>query len=214
MAASGIIEFHASSGAPSHPFQLDRFVAGSGTEWNRLGFFGLTGPGSFIPVGNYQETTFTVNESGTPANIGVNTASGKLQNLKFVNSSTVNPNSSGAVAVNTITLQDATLRVRFTQPSGTAVQTQNAMLRCVILGASSGVANEATKVSGINVQAFEVGQDTSWEKISDDATDNYIELTSRATPAIVHDYHLGISVSPITTGEKKSFAFLFRLEYF
>lgn len=213
MAASGVIEFHASSGAPSHPFQLDRFVAGSGTEWNRLGFFGNTGPGSFVTVNNYQDTTFVVNESGTAVNIGVNTASGKLQNLKYVNSSTVNPNSSGAVAVNTLSRNDATFRVRFTEPSGTAVQTQNVMLRCVALNASSGVDNESAVVSGINVQAIEVGVSTTWEKLSDNASDNYISLSSRTSTAIVHDYHLGLSVSPITTGEKKNFAFLFKLEY-
>lgn len=213
MAASGVIEFHASSGAISHPYQLDRFVAGSGTEWNRLGFFGTTGPGSFVTVNQYQDTTYTVNESGTPPNVGVNTASGKLQNLKYINSSTVNPNASGAVALSTITPQDATIRVRFTEPSGNAVITQNAYLKCVKLNASSGVDSESALVSGITVQVFEVGQDSSWEKISHDASDNSKTLTSRATAKIVHDYHLGISISPINTGEKKDFAFLFKLEY-
>ncbi len=213
MAASGIIQFHASSGAPSHPFQLDAFVAGSGTEWNRIGFFGAAGPGSFVTVSQYQDTTFTCNESGVPPNIGVNAQSGKLQNLKYVNATTVNPNASGSVAVSTITLPDATVRIRFTQPSGTAVQTQNAVLRCVQLGATSGVANEDALVSGINVQAFEVVVSTGWEKISHDAADNYISLSSRAGTSIMHDYHIGLSVSPIATGERKDFAFLFKLEF-
>lgn len=213
MAISGVIQFHASSGAPSHPYQLDPFVAGSGTEWNRIGFFGSTGPGSFITVNTYQDTTFTCNESGVAPNIGVNAASGKLQNLKFINSASVNPNGSGSVAVNTITRPDATLRVHFTEPSGHAVTTQNAKLLCVQLGATSGVASEATIVTGITVQVFEVGVDTAWEKITDDAADNAKSLSSRATASIIHDYHLALSLSPINTGEKKDFAFLFKLEY-
>lgn len=212
MAASGIIEFHASSGAQSHPYQLDRFVAGSGTEWNRIGFFGESGPGNFVSVSTYQDTTYTVNESGIAPNIGVNAASGKLVNLKYINSSSVNPNASGSVALTSITLPDATLRVRFTNPSGTAVQTQNAKLLCVQLGATSGVASESTVVSGVVIQAFEVGVDSTWTQISQGAT-NVKTLSSRATPAIVHDYHLGISASPTNTGEKKDFAFLFKLEY-
>lgn len=213
MAISGIIQFHASSGAVSHPFQLDPFVAGSGTEWNRIGFFGTTGPGSFVTISQYQDTTYTVNESGIAPNIGVNAASGKLTNLKYINSSSVNPNSSGSVAVNTITAPDATLRVRFTNPSGQAVQTQNAKILCVQLGATSGVASESALVSGITVQVFEVGVDSSWTKISHDASSNSKSLSSRTGTSIIHDYHLGISVSPVNTGEKKDFAFLFKLEY-
>lgn len=213
MSISGIIEFHASSGAPSHPWQLDPFVPNSGTEWNRIGFFGASGPGSFITVNTYQDTTYTVNESGVAPNSTINSASGKLQNLKFINSASVNPNGSGSVAVNTITLQDATIRVRFTEPSGTSVETQNAVLKCVSLNASSGVPDEDALVTGVTVYAFEVGQDTAWEKISDDAADNYISLSSRATQSIIHDYHIGLSVSPISTGEKIDWAFLFKLEY-
>jgi len=212
MAISGIIQFHASSGARSHPYQLDPFVAGSGTEWNRIGFFGSTGPGSFVTVSTYQDTTYACNESGIAPNIGVNTYSGILQNLKYVNSASVNPNGSGSVALSTITAPDATLRVRFTNPSGTAVQTQNAKILCVQLGATSGVASESALVSGITVQVFEVVVDSSWTQISQTGT-NSKNLGSRATNSIIHDYHLGISVSPINTGEKKDFAFLFKLEY-
>lgn len=213
MNQSGIIEFHASSGAPSHPFQLDRFVAGSGTEWNRIGFFGASGPGSFVTVNTYQDRTYCVNESGVAPNSTISATSGRLQNLKFINSASVNPNSSGSVAVNTITIPDATLRIRFTEPSGNAVQTQNAQIKCVQLGATSGVANEDTVVTGINVQVFEVAQDSAWTNISNIASSNSKSLTSRATAHIVHDYHLGISASPINTGAKIDWAFLFRLEY-
>jgi len=212
MAISGIIQFHSASGARSHPYQLDPFIAGSGTEWNRVGFFGSTGPGSFVTVSTYQDTTYACNESGIAPNIGVNVYSGILQNLKYVNSASVNPNGSGSVALTTITLPDATLRVRFTNPSGTAVQTQNAKILCVQLGATSGVASESALVSGITVQVFEVAVDSAWTQISQTGT-NSKNLGARATNSIIHDFHLGISVSPINTGEKKDFAFLFKLEY-
>lgn len=216
MAVSGVVEFHASSGSPAGTaggFQLDPFVAGSGTEWNRMGFFGSSGPGSFVTVNQYQDKTYACNESGVAPDSTINTASGELTNNKFVNSTSVNPNASGSVALSTLTEIDATIRVQFTEPSGNAVETQNAELKCVQFGATSGVANEDAVPTGVTVQAAEVGQDTSWEKISDDAADNSISLTSRATASIVHDYHLAISVSPISTGEIIDFGFLFKLEY-
>jgi len=213
MAISGIVEFHASSGAPSHPWQLDPFTAGSGTEWNRIGGFGDSGPGSFITVNTYQDKTYTCNESGVAPDSTINSASGELQNNKYVNSASVNPNGSGSIAVSALTEQDATVRIQFTEPSGNAVTTQNAKLKCVALNASSGVDDQSTLVSTVTVHAFEVGQDSAWEKISDDAADNEIDLTARATAAIVHDYHVALSMSPISTGENISFGFLFTIEY-
>lgn len=216
MAVSGVVEFHASSGSPAGAaggFQLDPFTVGSGTEWNRIGFFGASGPGSFVTVNTYQDKTFACNESGVAPDSTINTAEGELTNLKFVNSASVNPNASGSVAVNTITEIDATVRVHFTEPSGNAVTTQNALLKCVELNAASGVPDEDAIPTGITVYAFEVGQDSAWEKLTDDAADNQISLTSRAGSSIIHDYHLALSASPINTGEKIDFAFLFKLEY-
>lgn len=213
MAVSGVIEFHASSGAPSHPYQLDPFVAGSGTEWNRFGFFGASGPGSFVTVNTYQDKTFAVNESGVAPDATINAAQGELTNLKFINSASVNPNASGSVGVSTITEPDATIRIQFTEPSGQAVETQNAQLKCVALNAASGVDDEDALVSTVTVQGFEVVQDSAWSKFSDDAADNALSLSSRATASIVHDYHVGLSVAPINTGENIAFAFLFKLEY-
>ena len=213
MAISGIIEFHASSGAASHPWQLDPFVAGSGLEWNRLGLFDTSCPGSFVTVNTYQNTTYTVREDGNAVDGAINTASGQLSNNKYVNSSSVNPNSSGSVGVSTLTIQDATLRVRFTEPSGNAVITQNAELLCVQFNASSGVDDEDAVPTGVTVQAFEVGVDTAWEKLSDDAADNTMAFGDRAGSSIIHDFHMAISVAPILTGQRIDFGFLFQLEY-
>jgi len=213
MAISGVIEFHASSGAASHPYQLDPFVAGSGTEWNRFGFFGASGPGSFVTVNTYQDKTFAVNESGVAPDATINAAQGELANLKYINSGSVNPNASGSVAVSTITDLDATIRVRFTEPSGQAVVTQNAELKCIALNAASGVDDESALVTGVTVQGFETVKDSAWTKFSDDASSNSLSLSSRAGTSIMHDYHIALSVAPINTGEKIDFAFLFSLEY-
>jgi uncharacterized protein YpuA (DUF1002 family) len=136
-----------------------------------------------------------------------------LTNLKYINSSSVNPNGSGAVGVSTITQQDATLRVQFTEPSGNAVVTQNAMLKCVNINAASGVDDEDALASGITMYGFEVAVDSAWSKFSDDAASNELSLANRAGESIVHDFHIGLSLSPIGTGEKTDFAFLFKLEY-
>lgn len=213
MAISGVIEFYASSGSPAGDYQIDPFVANSGQEHNRIGFFGDSGPGSFITINTYQDKTFVVNEDGDAVPGAVNTASGELTNLKYINSSSVNPNASGSVGVSTITEMDATLRVQFTEPSGNAVTIQNATLKCVNINAASGVDDEDALASGITMYGFEVGKDSSWSKFSDDAADNELSLADRAGSSIVHDFHIGLSLSPIGTGEKTDFAFLFKLEY-
>ena len=212
-AASGVIEFWASSGSPAGAYQIDPFVANSGQEHNRIGWFGSAGPGSFITINTYQDKTYIVNEDGSAVPGAVNTASGELTNLKYINSSSVNANASGAVGVSTITQIDSTLRVRFTEPSGNAVTIQNAMLKCVNLNAASGVDDEDALASGITMYGFEVGVDSAWSKFSDDAADNQLDLANRAGSSIIHDFHMGLSLSPVGTGEKTDFAFLFKLEY-
>lgn len=213
MAISGIIEFHASSGSPAYPYQIDQFVAGSGEDYNRLGWFGDNGPGSFITIFLHQDTTFIVNESGQAVPGATNPASGELTNLKYVNSTNVNPNGSGSVTLSTLTEQDATLRIHFTEPSGNAVTTSNGVFKCVSLNASSGVDNVDTIPSNVLVYAAEIGQDSSWTKISDDAANNELAVGDRAGSSIVHDFHIGISVSPRITGQKSDFGFYFELEY-
>lgn len=210
-AVSGIIEFHASSGAPTHPRQIASLLPGSGQDYNRAGFFGSSGPGSFVTINTYQDTTFIVNEDGNPS--GAFTASGKLQNNKYIGASNVNPNGSGSISVSALTRPDATFRVRFTEPSGNAVTTQNAQLKAVNLTATSGVSDETAKVSGLLIQCFEVGVDSSWTLISQTGTNNYASLSSRATSTIIHDYHIAVSVSPLAVGIRRDWAFLFKLEY-
>lgn len=213
MAISGIIEFYASSGSPAGAYQIDHLVAGSGQEYNRLGWFGDDGPGSFLTIFLHQDRTFVVNEDGNAVPGATNPASGELTNLKYINSTGVDPNSSGVVALNTITELDATLRVRFTEPSGNATTTSNAVLKCVELSATSGIDDEDAIPSNVLVYAAEIGQDSSWTKISDDAGDNELSLGDRAGSSIVHDFHIGLSVSPRITGKKADFGFLFQLEY-
>lgn len=211
MPISGIIQFHSSSGAPCGSLQFDTLVANSGQMYNRIGHFGISGPNSFVSTNTYQDTTYIVNEDGAVS--GAYPASGKLSNLKYVNSASVNPNSSGSQAVSGISRNDATIRIHFTQPSGTPCTTQNAKFRCVALNASSGIDNIATLASGLYVQAFEVGVSSAWSLISQNGAQNYISIADRAGSSIVHDFFVGISASPISVGVLKSHGYLFSLEY-
>lgn len=213
MAVSGIIEFFASSGSPAGSFLLDTFVAGSGTEYNRIGWFGANGPGSYITISTYQDRTFMVDEEGSPVIAAINAASGELTNLKYINSTQVDPNASGTVLLTTITEQDATLLVHFTHPTGAATTVSNIFLKSVNLNAASGVPDDTVGASGVNIYAFEVAQDSTWTKISNDASPNSIQLGDRASSSIYHDFHIGISASPLLTGEKNNFALVFELEY-
>lgn len=209
-AQSGVIEFHASSGSPTHPRQIVSLLPNSGQDYNRLGMFGAGGPGTFVLLSQYQDTTYIVNEDGNPS--GAWAASGKLSNNKFVNTSSVNPNSSGSIAVSALTPIDATFRVRFTEPSGNAVQTQNVFLQVVKLNASSGV-EVGTVVSGINIYAFEVGQASAWTLLSQSALSGSLALTSRGTAKIIHDYHIAVSCSPLAVGIKRDYGFVFIVEF-
>jgi len=210
-AISGVIEFWASSGAPSAARQLANLLPMSGQDYNRVGFFGTGGPGNFIRINEYQDTTYIVNEDGNPS--GAFTASGKLSNVKYVTSTTLNPNSSGVIAVSGLTMPDATVRIRFTEPSGTAVQTQNGKFRAINLNASSGTDDCTINVSGVNIYAFEVPQATSWTLISQAGAVNYISLTSRTSAKIWHDFHIALSASPLAVGIKNNFAFEVYLEF-
>lgn len=211
-AESGIIEFWSASGAPCAQTQIALLIPNSGQDYNRVGWFGTTGPGSFIVINTYNDTTYIVNEDGNPS--GAFTSSGKLNNCKYVNATSVNPNSSGSQAVSGLPEHAATLRIEFTEPSGNAVTTQNVYLKAIKLNNASGCDDENVKVSGMLIQAFEVVPTvTGWTLISQTGTNNYIQCSGRSTASIVHHYHVALSVSPLQTGERIDFGILFKLEY-
>ncbi len=214
MAISGIIEFYASSGAPAASYAIDSFIVGSGYDYNynRFGFFEAGGPGTFVTIGTYQNSTYIVNQNGEAVPSSWNAQSGELTNLKYINDGTVNPNGSGVVDVNTITEQDATFLVHFTHPTGAATTMTNASLRCVAINSQSGVDSVSALVTGLNIYGFEVGQDASWTKLSNDAATNQLTLVDKSS-STVHDYHIGLSVSPINTSINVSFGFVLELEY-
>ena len=112
-----------------------------------------------------------------------------------------------------MTEQDATVRVHFAHPSGWACTTSAAKFRCVTFGATTGVDDETAVESNVVLRLFEVGRDTAWTKVTYDASVNYISLDDRAVASVVHDWHIGMTAAPNTTGEKIDFGFWFELEF-
>lgn len=176
----------------------------------RLGFFGANGVTSAVIVGDYQDRTHRTNHGGSDL--------AQLINLKF--SSTSVALVSGVTFPNMpdIPGSSGTLLCRFTEPTAQQVSTQNSSFRAVAFNSTSGVPNIDTIPSNLTIQAFElqntVGStgNSSWTEITSGS--NALSLNNQAATASVHDFIVGVSLSPTVTGTNRDFGFMIRLEYF
>jgi hypothetical protein len=217
--ASGI-RFFACSGAmggtPSTRatpnLEIFNLEAGATNNPNRMGFFGSAGaPNSAVIVGQYQDRTHRCDETGVDF--------GAMINVKFTGASTASvsgvPFSAG---LTNIPSTSGTLLCRFTEPSDTAVITQNATFRAINLTAGSGAPNIGDLVSaGILIKAAQL-QDTqgfagnaSWQNI--DSSGSALSLQAQSVATNVHDFHLIVSGTPTAAGRKVNFAYYMQLEY-
>jgi len=179
----------------------------------RLGFFGLLGaPNGPVIVGTYQERTHRTDHNGTDL--------GTFMNVKFTGASSAEvsgvPLTLTGHTLATIPQASGTLLVRFTEPSGTQVQTQNAFIRAIALTEASG-ALISTTPSNITIQAAQLADthgnagDSSWSDLTGGS--NQLDLANQAGTALVHDYHLILSASPLTAGVNRSWGFYVQLEF-
>jgi len=211
------VSFIAPSGAPAGGYAMESLeVPGNISGANRIGFFNTGGPEGVpfaIILNTYQNRTFITNASGLnlgQAPYGV-VGSGRLLNGKFVTDSTAQLESNPVVNVSDVPIESGTILIRFT-PSGTAM-TQNAVLRCVQLNASSGVDDQEAIVSDIEVRAFEAGADSSWTAIGGSALSNSLAFNDHDIADTIHDFYPVLSVSPTAIGERTDFGFLFIVEF-
>jgi len=96
--------------------------------------------------------------------------------------------------------------------AGGAVQTQNGLFYAVALNASSGVVL-AEAPDNMTVKAAEVDQDSSFSDLSSDGS-NSMSVENHTVTAAQHDWYIGVSIKPLTTGAKNSWGFHFSVEYF
>lgn len=179
---------------------------------NRIGFFGAQGaPSSPVIVGFYQDRTHRTNAVGSDL--------GALVNVKYLGASNASisgvPLSATGITLAQIPQTSGTLLLRFVEPNGTNVVTQNGTFRAVNMTAASGIPEVASFVSNIIIQAAQLADtvgnagDASWT----DITAGYLSLADQSAEQTVHDYHLILSASPLAAGRKINFGFYTYIEF-
>ena len=183
-----------------------------------IGFFGSSGFGSSVAVGEYQSSTYITNSNGTVQGAEIN-------NVKYVH-----PNSglSGAstLALRNIPNYKATLNVRFNADS--AVKTQNAQIRIYdrsnVNNNASGVTTKVAEV--VHPSTSEAGLlgsgSTAWSTLNGSG----VTLSLAASPGTSglspsgsntqdtrHDWYLALSASPDSIGSKTQYGLWIQLEY-
>jgi hypothetical protein len=210
----------APSGAPASGTivqQLDPPGNTSGASY--VGFFGAGGPEGIpfaVIVAKYQDKTFITNPSGT--NLGKSPfgllGSGQLDNHKFTDTSLVNVNGQGSVALSDVPQSSGTILLRFVPSGATPVRTQNALIRTVPLNVSSGVDTVDGIVTSLKVQGYEPGADNTWTQTAGvGALDNRLFLLDHDVASLQHDFFASLSASPEAVGERNDFGFFVIIEF-
>ena len=190
-------------------------LSGSG-----LGFFG-EGFGQSVNVGEYQETTFITNGTGS--------SEGPMcSNIRWTHANSGVINESGDdVLLTQIPNYLATLMVDFTHDSPIQVQNVEARIydRVNINNAASGVLTRVAEIVHPDpVQNDNGSGDTSWATPAGSAiiltlSDSpgisgwYASNGSSQRPDTVHRWHLALSASPSSVGSKALYGFYIECEY-
>lgn len=185
-----------------------------------LGFYGSTF-GASVQVGQYQDTTYVTNATGT-----VN--SWLANNVKFTTAASGSVNGGASQNLRTIPNKDSTLNIRFT--NDTAVITQNAEIRIYdrsdIARAASGVLTKVATIVHPNVSSAGPSGSGSAVWVTFDSTTSGSGLSLWASPGISglsplgaattdirHDWFLALSSSPSSIGSKTAYGLYVSLEY-
>jgi hypothetical protein len=203
------------------------FIVGSDFVVNDLsgsgiGFYGDSGFGASVRVGEYQGRSFITNSTGT-------SQGAEIDNVKYLNAgSGILGQSGSGIALTCVPNYQNTLQIRFTYDS--AVRTQNVRLygydRYNINNAPSGVTLKAFE--GIHpgiTQANTGSGDTTWVTMA--GSGSYLSLcpspgvsgqyagngANGAWSDTTHDWYVGLSASPDSIGSKTQFGISFQVEY-
>lgn len=180
--------------------------AESGT-FDTAGFFGAAF-GFSIRVGEYNNTSRVTNDNGSADN-------GALPNLRYDTAS----NSGAFVASESVATEllevdntESTLKIKLSTDS--PVQTQNTSFRAFDR------VNIDNNPSGVTVQAAEINKpqpsfrgsgDTSWTAVA--GSGSTLSLDNQLLSSGVHVWHVGLSVTPTSIGEKTNLGFYFETEF-
>jgi hypothetical protein len=200
------------------PFPIDQLdPPGDTSGANHVGFFGAGGPKGVpfaVIVDRYQDATYITNTSGNNlGDVGV-PGSGELINTKFEAAGLANVSGIGGISVADIPQESGTLLIRFVPSGATAVRTQNAVCRTVVLNSASGVDDITGIVVGLKVWGFETGASNSWSQTAGTgALDNRVFFVDHNTVDLVHDFFVSLSSSPENVGQRNDFGFFFVIEF-
>jgi hypothetical protein len=192
-------------------------LSGSG-----LGFYGDSGFGASVAVGNYQGRTFVTNSAGSAQGIECN-------NVKYLNAgSGILGQTGSGIALTAIPNSQATLAIDFTYD--TPVKTQNARVnifdRSNPNNPASGVTTKIAELIHPSITQLNNGSgDTTWITPAGSG----VTVSLCPSPGVSglyagngndggwtdtrHTYYLAISSSPDSIGSKSNFGLFFYVEY-
>jgi len=205
---------------------LDFYIKTAG-DWNidlngsGLGFFGATGFGASVPVGQWQGTTYVTDGNGV-------TQGPQADNVKWIHANSGEVAGSVDLPLTWIPNYQSTLNIRFTH--GSAVQTQNVILRIydrnnINVGAS-GVVTKVAEIIHVNNSQIAGGSgDVSWRTPAGSGTTVSLAQSpgesglfagnggTSVHPSTRHDWYTAISGSPNSIGSKTAYGLYCSLEY-
>jgi len=187
-----------------------------------LGFFGSSGFGSSVAVGQWQGRTFVTDGNGV-------VQGPEAMNVKYLNAGSGIPGSIGSgIGLQAIPNYQATLNPRFTH--GSAVQVQNVELRIydrnnIDLPASGVTTKVAELIHPGNTQVANGSGDSQW--ITPGGSGVTVTLanspgesglfagngTESTLSATRHDWYVAISASPNSIGAKTQYGLQLQLEF-
>lgn len=192
---------------------------GDTTSPTRIGFFGANGaPDSAVVVDTFQDNTVRVDHFGNPV---PSIQAAQFINIKFTGISDAEVSGVSFPNIEDIPSRSGTIMARFLEPNNNAVVTQNAFVRAITInstsGALTGTANRPSDVVLYGMQLQDThgnAGDSSWTLLADtDGSPTDLVLNNQAGESSVHDFYLGLSASPKSTGRKRLFGYLVQLEY-
>lgn len=211
------------------------FYAGSGFSIQNLGgsglgFYGNSGFGASVPVGQWQGHTFITDATGT-------VQGQEVANCEYLNpTGTILGQTSSGLPLNKIPNYQATVNIRFT--NNTAVRTQNGNLSIYdrsnpsnpAVGVTSAIYEVAhpdtlqnangsggpgtPTISGAHAwYVFPGGTPTSGMPITSSPGTSGLRPSGSSTIDTRHDFYIAISASPDSIGSKTQYGLYISLEY-
>ncbi len=179
---------------------------------NTVGFYGASF-GTSVRISEYQSSTYVTDSTGVSND-------GALSNNKYISANNISVQGGGSELLSEITVEETTLRIRFTNDS--AVQLQNTSFRAfdrvAIANSPSGVTVQAfeasTTTSGVldtaSASGVNANGDSAWTEIAG-ATD--LDLIDHPWESSNHYHYVGLSVSPDSIGQKTKLGWYYETEY-